>query len=33
MKAERTYSDTIGDAIDASGDAVCDWGLRSGAIQ
>lgn len=33
METERTYSDTIGDAIDASGDAVYDWDLRSGAIQ
>jgi len=33
METERTYSDTISDAIDASGDAVYDWDLRTGAIQ
>ncbi len=33
MKTERTYSETISDAVEASGDAIYDWDLRSGVIE
>ena len=33
METERTYSEVISDAVEASGDAVYDWDLRSGVIE
>ena len=33
MKTERKYSEIVSDAIEASGDAIYDWDLRSGAIE
>jgi len=33
METERIDLEIIGDAIEASGDAVFDWDLRAGAIQ
>ncbi len=33
METERTYSEIVSDAFEASGDAIYDWDLHSGAIE